>query len=188
MGIICPLVKYPLQFDEELYETMDVLDKIQKYQEFIIGDISNTFLSETVIPMAQAHAAYKGKNMNIAWDYVSLVKANDWQNYWSMFADMRYGTRLTPVRLDARRWTLRRYHTWPIIGQQTIAEHCWQLMRIYMCVVDKLDIHMIRHIQFHDIGEHFTGDIPYPVKHDNPKLKEPTDPIVSRCKSYNQTT
>ena len=87
-----------------------------------------------------------------------------------------------PVRLDTRiAGQLRRYHTWPIIGQQTIAEHCWQLMRIYMCVVDKLDIHMIRHIQFHDIGEHFTGDIPYPVKHDNPKLKELIDSIEMRA-------
>ena len=92
-GITEPLVKYPLQFDEELYETMDVLDKIQKYQEFIIGDISNTFLSETVIPMAQAHAAYKGKNMNIAWDYVSLVKANDWQRAGREWLERRYGTR-----------------------------------------------------------------------------------------------
>jgi 5'-deoxynucleotidase YfbR-like HD superfamily hydrolase len=30
---------------------------------------------------------------------------------------------------------------------------------------------MIHHIVFHDIGEHFTGDIPYPVKSQNPDLK-----------------
>jgi 5'-deoxynucleotidase YfbR-like HD superfamily hydrolase len=77
------------------------------------------------------------------------------------------------VKLDTRlAGQVRRYHTWPILGQQTIAEHCWQIMRIYMSIVDKPDPHMMYHITFHDIGEHFTGDIPYPVKRDNHNLKE----------------
>ena len=77
------------------------------------------------------------------------------------------------VRLDTRlAGQVIRYHTWPNVKQQNIAEHCWQLMRIYLSVVDKIDPNMIRHIVFHDIGEHFTGDIPYPVKRDNQQLKE----------------
>jgi 5'-deoxynucleotidase YfbR-like HD superfamily hydrolase len=85
------------------------------------------------------------------------------------------------VRLDTRlAGQIRRYHTWPILGQQTIAEHCWQLLRIYMSVVDKQDPHMIRHMIFHDIGEHFTGDIPYPVKSQNPQLKEQVEFLEQR--------
>ena len=80
------------------------------------------------------------------------------------------------VRLDTRlAGQIRRYHTWPIVGQQTIAEHCWQILRIYMAVVEQVDPFMITHIVFHDIGEHFTGDIPYPVKRDNQHLKEEID-------------
>ena len=80
------------------------------------------------------------------------------------------------VRLDTRlAGQVRRYHTWPIVKEQSIAEHCWQLMRIYLSIVDKIDAHMIRHIIFHDIGEHYTGDIPYPVKRNNPRLKEEMD-------------
>ena len=80
------------------------------------------------------------------------------------------------VRLDTRlAGQVRRYHTWPTIKEQNIAEHCWQLLRIYLCVVDKMDPHMVYHIIFHDIGEHATGDIPYPVKRDNPRLKEEMD-------------
>jgi 5'-deoxynucleotidase YfbR-like HD superfamily hydrolase len=89
-----------------------------------------------------------------------------------------------PVRLDIRlSGQLHRYHTWPIIGQQTIASHCWQLLRIYCCVVDQIDPHMVLHITYHDIGETFTGDIPYPVKSENPKLKEQIDRMeeISRC-------
>ena len=77
------------------------------------------------------------------------------------------------VRIDTRlAGQVRRYHTWPTIGHQTIAEHTWQLLRIYLCVVEIPDRHMILHIMNHDIGEHDTGDIPYPVKRDNPILKQ----------------
>jgi 5'-deoxynucleotidase YfbR-like HD superfamily hydrolase len=77
------------------------------------------------------------------------------------------------VRLDIRlAGQIRRYHTWPIVGQQSVAEHCWQILRIYLSITNTPDLHMIQHIMFHDIGEHSTGDIPYPVKRDNPVLKE----------------
>lgn len=80
------------------------------------------------------------------------------------------------VRLDTRlAGQVKRYHTWPTISTQTIAEHCWQLLRIYLSVVKTPDINIIIHIQTHDIGEHFTGDIPYPVKSLNPELKRQMD-------------
>lgn len=88
-----------------------------------------------------------------------------------------------PIRLDIRlSGQVRRYHTYPIIGQQTIAEHCWNLMRIYLSITDTIDSHMVHHIMFHDIGETVTGDSPYPVKHDNPELKKQMDSVEQ--KSY----
>jgi 5'-deoxynucleotidase YfbR-like HD superfamily hydrolase len=85
------------------------------------------------------------------------------------------------VRLDTRlAGQLKRYHTWPIIGQQTIGEHCWQILRIYLAVVDTIDPHMICHIMYHDAGEHFTGDLPYPIKRDNPILKEELDRLQNQ--------
>jgi 5'-deoxynucleotidase YfbR-like HD superfamily hydrolase len=53
-------------------------------------------------------------------------------------------------------------------------------MRIYLSVVDIPDGHMVRHITYHDIGEHFTGDIPYPVKSMNPQLKEQMEFLEQR--------
>ena len=80
------------------------------------------------------------------------------------------------IRVDTRlAGQVRRYHTWPIVKEQSIAEHCWQLLRIYLSVVDKPDPYFIYHITFHDIGEHFTGDIPYPVKSENDTLKAQMD-------------
>lgn len=82
------------------------------------------------------------------------------------------------VRLDTRlSGQILRYHTWPTINKQTIAEHCWNLLRIYLSVAEKIDTRLIYHIAFHDIGETETGDAPYPVKHDHPQLKEIMDAI-----------
>ena len=86
-----------------------------------------------------------------------------------------------PVRLDTRlAGQVKRYHTWPIIGQQTIAEHTWQILRIYLSVASKPDPHIMTYALFHDIGEHFTGDIPYPVKSENRELKEHMDMLELR--------
>jgi hypothetical protein len=81
-----------------------------------------------------------------------------------------------PVRLDIRlSGNIHRYHTWPTVGQQTIADHSWQILRIYLCVADEIDPHMVQHICFHDIGETYIGDLPYPVKSENHMLKTQLD-------------
>lgn len=90
-----------------------------------------------------------------------------------------------PVRIDTRlSGQIHRYHTWPIIGYQTIAEHCWNLIRIYYSVVGSkyIDPNMIHHMMFHDIGETYVGDVPYPLKKENPRLKSEMDFLEN--KSY----
>jgi 5'-deoxynucleotidase YfbR-like HD superfamily hydrolase len=77
------------------------------------------------------------------------------------------------VRIDMRlAGRVLRYHTWPHLRQQSIGEHSWQLLRIVLCVAgDDLRAEVMRHIVTHDVGEHACGDIPYPVKKNNPDLK-----------------
>ena len=85
------------------------------------------------------------------------------------------------VRIDTRlAGQVKRYHTWPIIGQQTVAEHTWQMLRIYLSVCAKPEQRIMFYIIFHDIGEHYTGDIPYPVKSENRELKERMDMLEKR--------
>src|SRR5262245_18740874 len=80
------------------------------------------------------------------------------------------------IRIDTRiSGKLKRFHTWPITGSQTVAEHSWQVMRIYLIIVDIIDPRFIYYIQFHDIGEQSVGDVPYPIKQNNPILKEALD-------------
>lgn len=72
---------------------------------------------------------------------------------------------------------VRRYHTWPIHNEQTVAEHSWQLYRIYCQIWGPPKPAVGMYIIFHDIGEMRTGDAPFPVKLKNPDLKAELDRI-----------
>jgi hypothetical protein len=52
-------------------------------------------------------------------------------------------------------------------------------------VVDKIDSNLVFYIVFHDIGEQTTGDIPYPMKRNNPQLKEIMD-LLEQKSYYSQ--
>jgi hypothetical protein len=68
-----------------------------------------------------------------------------------------------------------RFHTWPVHHRQTVGEHTWQVMRIYYQIWGPLPTELTTYFIWHDAGELFTGDIPFPVKRDNPDLKRIMD-------------
>lgn len=77
------------------------------------------------------------------------------------------------VRNDARMaGRVLRWHTWPHIRPQTVAEHSWQLLRILICIWPEVPAHVMSYVVRHDCGEIKTGDAPYPVKVDNPDIAE----------------
>lgn len=72
------------------------------------------------------------------------------------------------VRNDARlAGRVKRYHTWPYIREQSVAEHSWQLLRILLCIWPEASAKVMGYVVRHDCGEIKTGDAPYPVKADN---------------------
>lgn len=76
------------------------------------------------------------------------------------------------IRLAGR---VIRYSTWPHIRQQSVAEHSWQLLRIVIAIWPDVPAHVMRYIVTHDVGEITTGDLPYPIKANNPVLKAEVD-------------
>lgn len=66
---------------------------------------------------------------------------------------------------------VKRYHAWPTIQTQTIGEHSWQVALIYEQIFGPLNPGIERYIRLHDVAELKVGDIPFPVKSDNPELK-----------------
>lgn len=82
------------------------------------------------------------------------------------------------VRDDARlAGRVRRYHTWPYIREQSVAEHSWQLLRILLCIWPEVPAHVMSYVVRHDCGEMKTGDAPYPVKADNPDIARGMDRV-----------
>ena len=68
-----------------------------------------------------------------------------------------------------------RYHTWPRLREQSVAEHSWQVQRILLAIWPEAPLHMLVHALVHDIGEVATGDLPFPTKMKNPGLKKIMD-------------
>lgn len=67
--------------------------------------------------------------------------------------------------------SLRRYHTWPVLQQQTNAEHTWHVMCIFFQIWGPLPPHISTYLLWHDAGEIVTGDLPFPFKANNPDIK-----------------
>lgn len=74
-----PLIKYPESFDEELQETVCMIEDINKDLEIFDDNLSQPFLRDTVLPMAQAHRHYKNKAIAKALAEVEKVIAADWK-------------------------------------------------------------------------------------------------------------
>lgn len=67
--------------------------------------------------------------------------------------------------------TLRRYHTWPMLREQTVGEHSWQCMRIWHQIWGPMPPAVSSYFLWHDAGELVTGDLPFPIKSENPGLR-----------------
>ena len=72
---------------------------------------------------------------------------------------------------------VKRYHTWPVLREQSVAEHSWQVFRIYERLFGPAQWPVTVYIMYHDCGEIRSGDIPWPVKSINPDLKRMIDLI-----------
>ena len=65
-----------------------------------------------------------------------------------------------------------RYHTRKVIHRQDVANHTWNVMRIY---TERYGIprgEVYAYILYHDVAEVITGDIPFQIKRTVPQLKE----------------
>lgn len=76
-----------------------------------------------------------------------------------------------------------RYHTWPVIRDQTDGEHTWQVMRIWWQIFGPLTAEESTAVIWHDGGELRTGDLPGMIKAEEPALKPVLDRLEKRAVS-----
>jgi 5'-deoxynucleotidase YfbR-like HD superfamily hydrolase len=67
---------------------------------------------------------------------------------------------------------VKRYHTWPTIRQQLVADHTWNVLRIYIEAYGRPRPEVTEWIVYHDVPEIITGDFPYPIKVDFPEFRK----------------
>ena len=77
--------------------------------------------------------------------------------------------------------SIRRYHTWPVLQQQTNGEHTWNCMRIYFQIWGPIPPEVSTYFIWHDAGELVLGDLPFPVKQNHSHLKRECDYIESQA-------
>lgn len=70
---------------------------------------------------------------------------------------------------------VKRYHTWPTIQQQTVADHTMNVLRIWCELFGPPHSYVTEHILYHDVGESGAGDPPFPSKQLWPALKDGHD-------------
>lgn len=76
------------------------------------------------------------------------------------------------VRTDVRQaGNVQRYHTWPVHHRQTVAHHSWNMARVLLDIWPDAPREAIIYAIYHDVGEVGTGDVPFPIKRENPDLK-----------------
>ena len=78
---------------------------------------------------------------------------------------------------------IKRYHTLEIIGEQSVASHSWGVAMILQYLDPNVSKEAILRALTHDVAELFTGDVPAPVKWDNPDLVEVLKRIEDKYES-----
>jgi 5'-deoxynucleotidase YfbR-like HD superfamily hydrolase len=77
---------------------------------------------------------------------------------------------------------VHRYACWPMISQQSVGEHSWQVYRVY-CAIFGIPSAEIAFVIFaHDAEELIVGDSPFPTKRDNPEFKAASEKVEVRAR------
>ena len=68
---------------------------------------------------------------------------------------------------------VKRYHTFPIIGEQTVGHHSHRVALILIYLTDgNLSANLLKAALFHDLAELHTGDIPATTKWAHPNIAD----------------
>ena len=78
-----------------------------------------------------------------------------------------------------------RLHTLPTIHKQNVADHSWNVMVLCKELGNELcNKDLLLHALYHDVAEHWIGDIPAPVKWRSPKIDDAIDDIERKINDH----
>lgn len=70
---------------------------------------------------------------------------------------------------------VRRYHTVPVLHQETVGEHSHRVCTLYLQLYGTPRVEVLEYIMYHDMGEISAGDLPFNAKRDAPGIKDHMD-------------
>lgn len=76
---------------------------------------------------------------------------------------------------------VERFHTWPVLRRQTVAEHAWNAARILLSIFPEAPRELIVQTLLHDVGEIATGDVPSYTKSGSSVIKREMDKLEERA-------
>lgn len=76
---------------------------------------------------------------------------------------------------------VKRYHTWPVLREQSVGEHTCQIFRIWWLTWGPPRPEVTTAILWHDAGEIGGGDVPFPAKRNDPLLKSAHDAVEDKA-------
>ena len=76
--------------------------------------------------------------------------------------------------------SVKRFHTWRTVGEQTVAAHSWGVLAIILAIEPEASAALLRRAVYHDLAEYDTGDIPSTAKWASPELKTLLDRLEDR--------
>lgn len=85
-------------------------------------------------------------------------------------------SRITEIRKGG---SVRRYHTQRMINYQTVADHSWGVMQILLEICEPSP-DLMRAALYHDVAEHWTGDIPATAKWNNQEFERILQAVEKR--------
>ena len=65
---------------------------------------------------------------------------------------------------------VKRCHTHFHHGHYDVAQHCYNMLGMYLVLVKEPDIRVVKAIMSHDMPELWTGDVPFPAKKIDPEM------------------
>lgn len=75
---------------------------------------------------------------------------------------------------------VKRYHTFPVLHQETVGEHSHRVCTLYLQLFDTPRAAVLEYIVYHDLGEFSAGDLPFCAKRDVPEMKHFMDRAEER--------
>lgn len=67
---------------------------------------------------------------------------------------------------------MKRYHTFPILGEQVVGHHTHNMLSMLFVLHSGPSITLIKAVHYHDKGEYRVGDAPSPALKEHPRLGE----------------